>query len=61
MCVCVYTVMHSVYSLGHCAFLLGEHMSPGLVPPSMTSGGAIIFCINDEQQPASDGLCPQAK
>lgn len=27
-------------------------MSSGLVPPSMTSGEAIIFCINDEQQPA---------
>lgn len=27
-------------------------MSRGLVPPSMTSGEAIIFCINDEQQPA---------
>lgn len=26
-------------------------MSSGHVPPPMTSGEAIIFCINDEQQP----------
>lgn len=44
--------MHSVDSLQQCAFLLGEHVSSGVVPPSVTSGEAIIFCINDEQQPA---------
>lgn len=51
VCVCIQT-MHSVDSPQQWAFLLGEYMSPGLVPPSMTSGEAIIFCINDEQQPA---------
>lgn len=55
LCVCVRVciqTMHSVDSPQQCAFLLGEYMSSGLVPPSMTSGEAIIFCINDEQQPA---------
>lgn len=51
VCVCIQT-MHSVDSPQRCAFLLGEYMSSGVVPPSMTSGEAIIFCINDEQQPA---------
>lgn len=51
VCVCIQT-MHSVDSPQRCAFLLGEYMSSGAVPPSMTSGEAIIFCINDEQQPA---------
>lgn len=51
VCVCIQT-MHSVDSPEQCAFLLREYMSSGLVPPSMTSGEAIIFCINDEQQPA---------
>lgn len=51
MSVCIQTV-HSVSSPQQCAYLLGEYMSSGLVPPSMTSGEAIIFCINDEQQPA---------
>lgn len=51
VCVCIQT-MHSVDCPQQCAFLLGEYMSSGLVPPPMTSGEAIIFCINDEQQPA---------
>ena len=50
VCVCIQT-MHSVDSPQQCAFLLGEYMSSGLVPPLMTSGEAIILCINDEQQP----------
>lgn len=47
---CVCTGVFSVDGLQQRAFLLREHMSSGLVPLSMTSGEAIIFCINDEQQ-----------
>ena len=42
--------IHSVYGLQRRAFLLREYTSGGILSLPMTSGGAIIFCINDEQQ-----------
>lgn len=44
--------MHLVVALRCRAFLLGEDAARGALLPSVTSGEAIIFCINDVQQPA---------